>query len=75
MIETKTGCPFCGCHSTHVLGPENSTHGNGYQVECINCATRGPCGMKSPKDAVLVWDYGDCGYQRVDGLTNPGKVG
>ena len=61
-------CPFCGLLSTHVLGPttspNTSTHAKGYQVECINCGARGPCGMANSKSAVLVWDRGDCQYRR-----------
>ena len=60
---TENACPFCLQKSTKVLGPksvpEKSTHGEGYQAECINCGARGPCGMTTPKDAELAWDKGE----------------
>ncbi len=66
--KTTNYCPFCACHSTHILGPttspSTSTHAKGYQIECINCGARGPSGMATPKDAVTVWDNGDCCYKR-----------
>ena len=62
MSKVKNACPFCGFKSTQVLTPEMST--GGHQVECTNCAARGPCGYRSPKDAVLAWDLGDGNYSR-----------
>ena len=63
-MKTKNACPFCGFNSTTVLGPPESTQGKGYQVECINCGARGPCGMKDPYSAIGVWDHGDMNYRR-----------
>jgi hypothetical protein len=61
--DESKDCPFCGCGSIHVLGPKTrpltSSHGRGYQVECINCGARGPCGMRTRKDAMLVWIHGE----------------
>jgi transcription elongation factor Elf1 len=66
--KSANACPFCGFLSTQVLGsttkPNTSTHAKGYQVECVNCGARGPCGMSTPKDAVAVWDNGDLDYDR-----------
>ena len=68
-MKPKTDCPFCGCRCTQMLGPNTtprtSAHGKGYQVECLNCAARGPAGMVTSKDAVLVWDKGDFGHERL----------
>lgn len=64
MKKIENTCPFCGCLSTQVLQPPSSTHGKGYQIECINCGARGPCGMATPEDACLAWDKGDPPYER-----------
>lgn len=67
-MKTKNACPFCGHNTTQVLSPtttpNTSSHGKGYQVECINCGARGPCGMAAPKDAISVWEKGDPPYER-----------
>ena len=72
---TKIHCPFCGHHSTQVLGPHTepntSTHGKGYQIECTNCGARGPCGMAMPLEAGKAWDLGDDGHYRTDNPTKP----
>lgn len=65
--EAKEPCPFCGCEmQKNVLGPEESTNKKGFQIECFNCGARGPCGMATPKDAALAWDYGDFGFTRTE---------
>lgn len=60
MMEAEKECPFCGCNSIQVLTPKSkpqtSAHGRGYQVECINCGSRGPCGMIDEKAAIYVWN-------------------
>lgn len=62
-MQMKKNCPFCGYSSRKILGPDSkpypSTHGKGYQVECINCGARGPCGMATANDAVGAWDHGE----------------
>jgi predicted RNA-binding Zn-ribbon protein involved in translation (DUF1610 family) len=58
-LKIKNSCPFCGFRNAQVLGPSKSTHGKGFQVECINCGARGPCGMASSDDAILAWEKGD----------------
>ena len=80
-MKTKTDCPFCGCSSTQILGPntkpQKSAHGKGYQVECLNCAARGPSGMVTGREAVLVWDKGDYGHERLiasNAISTPKKV-
>jgi transcription elongation factor Elf1 len=67
-MNTKNACPFCGCHSTQVLSPttipNTSTNAKGYQIECLNCGARGPCGMAMPADAAHSWDNGYLAYCR-----------
>ena len=64
-MKTKNACPFCGYNSTQVLSPHNNNSNlKGYQVECLNCGARGPCGMVSQKAAIGVWDKGDLHYER-----------
>ena len=62
-------CPFCGHASKQILGPktrpQTSAHGRGYQVECINCAARGPAGFASERDAMQAFGDGDMGYRRI----------
>jgi transcription elongation factor Elf1 len=74
MMNTKNACPFCGCHSTQVLSPHTmpntSTHAKGYQIECVNCGARGPCGMATPADAANSWDKGDL-YRRTGCINAP----
>src|SRR5512147_1424151 len=59
-MKTEKVCPFCGEHSTQILSPKSkpntSTHAKGYQVECMNCGARGPCGMATPDGAARAWN-------------------
>lgn len=64
-------CPFCGFASARVLppgwdqrGPDEGGLPKGFQVECLNCGARGPCGMRSTVAARMAWDLGDGGYTR-----------
>lgn len=67
-MKTNNACPFCSQNSVQVLGPKTSpntsTHALGYQVECVNCGARGPCGMINEDEAIAVWDQGIYWYAR-----------
>ncbi|MBL1275731.1 MAG: hypothetical protein COB30_006565 [Ectothiorhodospiraceae bacterium] len=69
LTLTDNECPFCRSNSTHVLSlstkPNTSSHAKGYQVECVDCGARGPCGMATPKDAMNAWAKGDTHYKQL----------
>lgn len=67
-MKTDKACPFCGQNSVRVIGEKRDEtkppYATGYQVECINCGSRGPSGMHNEANAVLAWNIGDNGFRR-----------
>lgn len=53
-MKIKHKCPFCRCNTSWFVKV-----GDCHQVECSNCAARGPV-YKKKTDAIKGWDYGDC---------------
>lgn len=53
-MKIRYKCPFCRSETTRFV----KTDCLNYQVECSNCASRGPIYNKKV-DAIKGWNYGD----------------
>jgi hypothetical protein len=56
-MRSKNGCPFCQQHVIYIVKSEMPTAIDGLQVQCDNCAARGPV-YEDEKSAVTGWELG-----------------
>jgi hypothetical protein len=59
-MKSNKSCPWCKCNDVRVLSekttPEIKGLLPGYQVECTNCAARGPSGYVDAANALAAWE-------------------
>lgn len=70
-MKCKRDCPFCDENEIRVLSakltPEVQGLFPGHQVECTNCAARGPSGYIDAANAIEAWEEGDKPFSRQQG--------
>lgn len=66
-MKSYKECPFCGFNSVCFSEKEiknTKPKQIGYQIECINCAAKGPI-YGDKKSAMLGWNLGEYGHSRT----------
>lgn len=62
-MKAKCNCHFCNMNEIRVLSaaltPEVQGLFPGHQVECTNCAARGPSGYIDERNAIAAWERGE----------------
>jgi Lar family restriction alleviation protein len=53
-MQLETGCPFCGFTVATYITSKMPEAVNGIQVQCDNCAARGPVG-NNEAEALSLW--------------------
>lgn len=64
MPKAEQPCPFCGMYHIKYVASTNVPGKNLVQVECLNCAARGPT-YRDENSAMSAWNNGEYGYQRT----------
>lgn len=61
-MKAKGNCPFCNENEIRILSASKTPDLKGLipgsQVECVNCAARGPCGYATDEGAILAYEAG-----------------
>lgn len=60
-MKSEKGCPFCQEKDIHIVKSAPPAM-EGLQVECINCAARGPV-YKTKEEAITGWELGWSGLK------------